>query len=114
MISARNARLPGNNCDLHDAARVEVMKPTIDASGAWTTAPAASIDGNDKRVIRATLRAAVAVGLNLDIYDHPERLAASPHHASLRNATQLNATTLQPSQMPEGNNPSGECSPKKG
>lgn len=77
MISARNTRLPGNNCDLHAAARIDVDKPTCgpdDGSnaGPWTTAPATSIDGNDKRVIRASVRVAVAAGLNLDIWDHPE------------------------------------------
>jgi hypothetical protein len=51
----------------------EVMKPTMDEHGAWTTAPATSIDGNDKRVIRASLRVAIAAGLNLDLNDHPER-----------------------------------------
>lgn len=50
----------------------EIMKPTIDEHGNWTTAPATSIDGNDKRVIRASVRVAVAAGLNLDIWDHPE------------------------------------------
>jgi hypothetical protein len=54
MISARNTRLPSSNADLHDA----VMKPTClpdDGSnaGPWTTRPAAEIDGDDKRVVRA-------------------------------------------------------------
>jgi hypothetical protein len=48
-------------------------KPTMDEHGNWTTRPAAEIDGDDKRVIRANLRTAVAAGLNLDTYDHPER-----------------------------------------
>ena len=53
MISARNTRLPLSNADLHDAARTQLMKPTIDEHGNWTTRPAAEIDGDDKRVVRA-------------------------------------------------------------
>ena len=70
MTAGFNIRRPGQPLDL---ASAEVMKPTMDEHGNWTTAPATSIDGNDKRVIRASLRAAVAVGLNLDLNDHPER-----------------------------------------
>lgn len=74
MISARNTILPGNNCDLHDAIGKPVLKPTMDATGQWITRPAAEIDHpHDPRVIRASIRSAIAAGLNLDLYDHPER-----------------------------------------
>ena len=53
MIITRNTRLPASNTDLNDAARTQLMKPTIDDAGNWTTRPAAEIDGNDKRVVRA-------------------------------------------------------------
>jgi hypothetical protein len=53
MIITRNTRLPASNTDLNDAARTQIMKPTIDDAGNWTTRPAAEIDGNDKRVVRA-------------------------------------------------------------
>lgn len=67
MISAPNRLLPSSNVDLHDfAGRTEVpsytsdssgpvLKPTIDSDGNWTTTPASSIDGMDKRVVRAAL-----------------------------------------------------------
>lgn len=55
MISARNTALAGNNCDLHDLVAAPVLKPTIDSDGNWTTTPATSIDGMDKRVVRAAL-----------------------------------------------------------
>ena len=35
------------------SVRTQLMKPTIDDAGNWTTRPAAEIDGNDKRVVRA-------------------------------------------------------------
>lgn len=59
MISAQNIRLPTSNADLHSAA-APVLKPTCapdDGSnaGPWTTTPASSIDGMDKRVVRAAL-----------------------------------------------------------
>ena len=68
MIRAPNRIHPLSNADLHDfAGRVEVpsytsdrtagpvLKPTIDSDGNWTTTPASSIDGMDKRVVRAAL-----------------------------------------------------------
>ena len=41
----------GSPRDHFDAT--EIMKPTIDEHGNWTTRPAAEIDGDDKRVVRA-------------------------------------------------------------
>lgn len=68
MISAQNTRLPMSNADFHvgpepltartalEAVNLgEVLKPTIDSDGNWITTPATSIDGMDKRVVRAAL-----------------------------------------------------------
>jgi hypothetical protein len=67
MISAPNRIHPLSNADLYGpeplTARTaleavnlgDVLKPTIDSAGNWITTPATSIDGMDKRVVRAAL-----------------------------------------------------------
>lgn len=55
--------LPTLPLDLDEGAPVNLLaemnrrglKPTCDKAGNWSQVPASEIDGNDKRVLRATL-----------------------------------------------------------
>ena len=53
LRNAREVALAALKTHLTQDDATEIMKPTIDEHGNWTTRPAAEIDGDDKRVVRA-------------------------------------------------------------
>ena len=53
VLKSGEAALAALETHLTQDDATEIMKPTIDEHGNWTTRPAAEIDGGDKRVVRA-------------------------------------------------------------